>query len=182
MNGRQRASRSSSWHRARLLARPDHACAVRSSTVDNTAAACGAVARQRFARAQSELRFAGWSPGCVRVVAVPAANPRSFTPDSMAPSPVDDVADHRAGLGPQPPPGVLRAWFSAPPLPGVQASNVRRSTVRTREAGAHAFAPARRTAAARAANGSAVRRRRQRTLSVAWHRRGFRERCRSSLS
>jgi predicted RNA-binding Zn-ribbon protein involved in translation (DUF1610 family) len=41
--------------------------------------------------------------------------------------------------GPQPPPGVLRAWFALHHCPACGSTNVRRSTIRTREVGAHAL-------------------------------------------
>ena len=39
--------------------------------------------------------------------------------------------------GPQPPPSVLRAWFSLHHCPACGSTNVRRSTLRSREVGAH---------------------------------------------
>jgi len=41
--------------------------------------------------------------------------------------------------GPQPPPGVLRAWFALHRCPACGSTNVRRSTIRSRESGAHAL-------------------------------------------
>lgn len=41
--------------------------------------------------------------------------------------------------GPQPPPGVLRAWFALHRCPACGSTNVRRSTLRSRESGAHAL-------------------------------------------
>ena len=41
--------------------------------------------------------------------------------------------------GPQPPPGVLRAWFALHQCPACGSTNVRRSTIRSRESGAHAL-------------------------------------------
>src|SRR3954465_1037815 len=41
--------------------------------------------------------------------------------------------------GPQPPPGALHAWLRVHHCPACGSLNVRRSTLRTREAGAHAW-------------------------------------------
>jgi hypothetical protein len=41
--------------------------------------------------------------------------------------------------GPQPPPGVLSAWFTLHRCPACGSANVRRSTLRSREAGEHAL-------------------------------------------
>ena len=41
--------------------------------------------------------------------------------------------------GPPPPPGALRAWFALHHCPACGSTNVRRSTIRSREAGAHAL-------------------------------------------
>src|SRR3954465_2127170 len=41
--------------------------------------------------------------------------------------------------GPQPPPGALHAWLRVHHCPACGSPNVRRSTIRTREAGAHAL-------------------------------------------
>lgn len=41
--------------------------------------------------------------------------------------------------GPQPPPGVLRAWFALHRCPACGSTNVRRSTIRSRESGVHAL-------------------------------------------
>jgi predicted RNA-binding Zn-ribbon protein involved in translation (DUF1610 family) len=44
-----------------------------------------------------------------------------------------------ADNGPQPPAGALRAWLKVHHCPACGSLNVRRSTIRTREAGAHAW-------------------------------------------
>ena len=41
--------------------------------------------------------------------------------------------------GPQPPPGVVSAWFTLHRCPACGSTNVRRSTLRSREAGEHAL-------------------------------------------